>query len=847
MIPDWLEPTVRLFPALLWFSLGVGYFWAVAILPRADRRQPILVIAVALALGPVATTSAMFLIGTFGTFSRENVLIASIAVALLGAILAWWNRSPREGESDSWRPSAVDYTLIAVIAVAVILRFWNTAYWPYTTYDEFWVYGYNAKIFLMQGRIPSSLGYYPPLLPLAYTFMQLMWGSISDHAARTVVPLFALGSILMAYVLGKKLFGPRVGLLTAAIWALYPQHAAWSQFGDLEVPVTLYFTGTAAFFIAGWRDRNSRDVLLSGLLLGSALWTKPTAGALIESLALIGAAIAVSHFLRTAPRLPSEPRTQRLAAALPHVIQSASFRDVCLAGLAALPIGGMWYVRNMLLGHAPLVFPAGYWQDQAQRSGAELGWPLLIAGGLVGLLLVKRRRVRVGVAGFGLLLVATLHSAFAERFPTLSEWSEMLIGGIADHPKPAPLRIIDLILIGIGLLLLAWATLPLWRGLSMSQRRLLLLIAAFIVPYFVTWFWSYSYHYRLSFAIIPLFAVLVAAPIDRITRSLPARAPYTLAGMTLILALSLPGFGAFLGALEPAITGSLPDDHARIARGNAALMGLVDFLTAARNRLGRPLKVEAPGELRLAFFFPEDDIRAGDYPIHTGDYPTLLDQIADVDYFIDSSAGQRLYGENNKLDHNQILASLTRDNVMTRVYTIDDGNFRFSVYTIHNVARFTPPKPNGPLNVKLGDFATLAGYDLSTLIQYPNEALYLTLWWTDIHPATADYSVFIHLWDSKNQRAIAIWGGQPVSGAFSVWHNVPGTHFSVAYPTRLWQPGETIKDEWRVVIPGDAPPGTYELRVGLFDPPAGDRLHVFKDGGDIGDSVKLNDITIPAR
>ena len=67
---------------------------------------------------------------------------------------------------------------------ATALRFWNTAYWPYTTYDEFWVYGYNAKIFMLRGAIPTSMGYYPQLLPLAYTFGQLMWGGINDHAAR---------------------------------------------------------------------------------------------------------------------------------------------------------------------------------------------------------------------------------------------------------------------------------------------------------------------------------------------------------------------------------------------------------------------------------------------------------------------------------------------------------------------------------------------------------------------------------------------------------------------------------------------------------------------------------------
>ncbi len=58
----------------------------------------------------------------------------------------------------------------------------------------------------------------------------------------------------------------------AAIWALYPHHAAWSQFGDLEVTVTLYFTATASFFALGWRDKQTRYLIVSGLMLGTALW-----------------------------------------------------------------------------------------------------------------------------------------------------------------------------------------------------------------------------------------------------------------------------------------------------------------------------------------------------------------------------------------------------------------------------------------------------------------------------------------------------------------------------------------------------------------------------------------------
>jgi hypothetical protein len=376
-----------------------------------------------------------------------------------------------------------------------------------------------------------------------------------------------------------------------------------------------------------------------------------------------------------------------------------------------------------------------------------------------------------------------------------------------------------------------------------------LLLGAFILPYFVTWFWSYSYHYRLSFAIVPLMIVLLSALLETLLRTWTRCAkPRIWAVSAIILALALPGWLAALSGLESAITGSLPTDHAKMAQGNAALIGLVDYLQDRRDpnryplKLDRPMRVAAPGELRLPFFFPTDDIRTADVT-RGEDFPTLLDQIADVDYFVDSSVGQRLYIEYGKR-YNQILASLTRfPEVMQRLYTIDDHNFRFSVYRVDNAARFKKPTPNGVLGAQIGDFALLSGYDLSTAQTTPGGSAYLTLWWQALRPADLDYSVFVHLWDPTARRLIASWGGEPVSGGWSVWSGVPGEHFSVAYHMRLWQAGETIKDEWKLTIP-DVPPGQYELRAGLYDPATNRRLPIWQKGAIIGDSIRLYDFKV---
>lgn len=818
-MPDWLLPTFLLLPALLWMFGGVGIPWALALLPSADWSRQIEVLTLAIALGAALTTTAMFVIGTIGHFTLLNTLISTGIIAAIGWVLASCNRgsalSPAPKSQTLFKSlTAIDGALIFVIAVAVVLRFWNTAYWPYNTYDEFWVYGYNAKIFMIQGAIPASMGYYPQLLPLSLTYSQLAWGSLSEHAARTVVPYFGLGSILMMYVLGTRLFNRRTGLIAAAIWGSYAHHAEWSQYADLEVPTTFYFTGAAAFFILSWRDRNARYALIGGVLAGAALWTKPTAGALIESVALIGAIIMMRALF-------IDRQHSSLHDRLHQAVRVIAGTPIPLFMIALIPMGGMWYVRNILYGHPPIVLPAGYWQDAAQRSGQELGWPLLTLITLAAFLLMQRRlnamQQRAIMGGVLLMLIGALPSAMDAHRLSALEYAVISAGG-------------GLFIYG------AWAW---WRALHSATRSTITLLYAFIIPYFVTWFWSYSYHFRLSFAIVPLFAVQVAAGLDRLCSPIVATKRFRVAlAVAAILIGALPGWSANLSAWGVAINGSLADDHAKQAIANPALLHLVDFLNAHHDPT-RPLTVEASGELRLPFFFPNDDMRVTDYP-------TRLDQIADVDYFVDSSVGQRLYLIAGS-QYNQILSSLNRDSVFQRKDIIDDHNFRFWTYTVDNKARFIAPKPNGTFDIdplQIGDFARLVGYDLSTLQNSPGEKVFLTLYWQALKPSAIDYSVYIHLWDAQSQTLRGQWGGEPMTGAYSLWQGVQGDHPVVAYHTRLWQAGEYIKDEWVLKLAKDTPPGSYDLRIGLFDLIGGARLPVQINGVQSGDGVHLVTFTV---
>jgi hypothetical protein len=199
----------------------------------------------------------MFVLGTFARITLAATLAGSLVLALIGVGMAWrrFVRSPAVSPIESeptggarLMPGLLIAGMLALLVANVVV----TAYWPFIAYDTQWVYGYNARIFVLRERIPDDMGYYPQLIPLAYTYMQQAWGlfhdpAINDHAARVIVPWFNATSVLMAYVLGKIAFGRRrVALLTAAVWAFYPHVAAWAG-RAIRNHARIVATGAAAF------------------------------------------------------------------------------------------------------------------------------------------------------------------------------------------------------------------------------------------------------------------------------------------------------------------------------------------------------------------------------------------------------------------------------------------------------------------------------------------------------------------------------------------------------------------------------------------------------------------------
>jgi 4-amino-4-deoxy-L-arabinose transferase-like glycosyltransferase len=834
-MPDWITTTFASVPALLWINFGLGIPWALAVLPQRDWRNPALVTALGFALGPALLTAWMFLLGSLETplLRLDLVLAGTVILAVLGGALALRKKTGSDSaetaaKDDTARWGRAEKLLIGLIALALVIRWVVVAYWPFTAYDALWVYGYEGRLYLLNGHIPTTISYYPQFLPLQFTYAQLAAGGISDHAARAVLPFLHLGSILAAYILGKRLVNRRTGLFAAAIWALYPHVGEWSRFGDLEIPLTFLFTLSAAFFLMAWTgdQHRRRYALIAGAALGIGMWTKPTMGAFIWGVALLVALELV--------RVRFDWR-----AWLPR------FRVAVWTGIASIPLGAAWYVRNILSGHNAIDFPPDYWLTQAARSGVEFGWPLLA---LILALLVTyregsrrnpvkfRRDVTAGLVGLALVLTGVLPSIlYAGRLGVvdnrmkLPEWLALLAGAI----------IIGSVL---GRSLRRYGT-PYART-SAGKVGWALLLA---LPYFITWFYSYSYHYRLSFPIVPLLILPVAAllahafPAEPVTGWRPV--PRILFSAA-VVALSLPGIVAPLHDTNAGSdwlwTDKLPDDMAKYRSGNDALLAVVEGLQAYRDEHpGETLHVVAPGVDRLPFFFAGDDIRVDSAP-------TRLSDLEGVAFFVYGTPETRGVYENLPIQQNQVVGAFGLANTgfktspVRLAWSRDDGIFRYEVFELHVENRFVNPEESlhdPAVPVVFGGAIRFRGHGIGADTFWPGRPIFLQLYWESMAPVTQDYMMYIHLRD-REDHIVASWDGP-----------VTNTGDGRYYSTALWEPGEFVIDERRLRLPDDLDVNSYEtisysmyrVVIGLYDLQTDERLPVTIGGQPAGDGFTLDE------
>lgn len=178
------------------------------------------------------------------------------------------------------------------------------------------------------------------------------------------------------------------------------------------------------------------------------------------------------------------------------------------------------------------------------------------------------------------------------------------------------------------------------------------------------------------------------------------------------------------------------------------------------------------------------------------------------------------------------------------VLRLDVGSYRFSgsdpsgLEEIHGsgldvgrslgTVRLLPSDPPvyaivHPARFDFGEQVALLGYDPPAPVVRPGQDLELTLYWEAQTRIADEYQVFVHLVGAEAQPAAQ--GDQaPLEGAWPTW---------------AWEPGMTLRDEYRVSLPSTLSPGPYELRVGLYRTSDGWRPPVVGPEGRVRDDSAI--------
>jgi 4-amino-4-deoxy-L-arabinose transferase-like glycosyltransferase len=158
--------------------------------------------------------------------------------------------------------------------------------------------------------LPGSASPYDwsPGAPLFYAAVYYATGGVHPGAVRLVVALLGALTIVLVYLIGRRLGGPVAGLAAAGLLAIYPVTIFFTGKLMSEPLATLTLAGAVlSFFRAGDRGRHWAAWALPGFLLGLTAFARPEYLAFVVVFGLLalirgrlrGAAILVVAFALT--------------------------------------------------------------------------------------------------------------------------------------------------------------------------------------------------------------------------------------------------------------------------------------------------------------------------------------------------------------------------------------------------------------------------------------------------------------------------------------------------------------------------------------------------------------------
>ena len=358
------------------------------------------------------------------------------------------------------------------------------------------------------------------------------------------------------------------------------------------------------------------------------------------------------------------------------------------------------------------------------------------------------------------------------------------------------------------------------------------------LPYYATFFFSYSYHYRLGFAILPLLCLPSAIGLSAVFHR--ERIESWGAGVrrgyhVVVLLISLPGTVAVATNVDWTsiwlLRGELKDDFKKYEVFNPSLMQVVQGLQDYLAEPERDPIVLAPGEERLPFFFPQMQI--------TDAAVTSLDELEALGptHVIYGAKARAAYHELGIApEATQLIAALGRHDLFQKVKAHYDGTFSYELYQVGDLSRRhrLPEKFAGAAQELaqhiFGDRLQVYSRGAFPAQIHKSTPITLQLTWRALQELDRDYRFVLQLREAE-------------SGAVAQeWRLPPAAHRHGGYSTSHWNVSEYVDDRQILRLHSETQrkrDTDYIFALGVWDPQEQTYLTLSVDGAPAGAFLRL--------